>query len=526
MGLPKRHPSGARGTLVLACQRLALGPPSRGLLCAALLAVALLVHVTLLTGWEAEALRQHFFLAKYTAVAWLGLGPRAQRPVTLASAQASLGGVQPVSVRSAAVLAHQRALLDALVALRPAAGASGVRLAVRERVGFTKRLRADGNEPWEAGAQERCPVPCTLLVGEGAAGQADALVDFEPCVGQLVDPSPPALPLLSCIQENFYLTSTASSVGAAAGAGGGALAHGGARTPLGTNALAVLRDSQWLSSYELDSHVPLPYLKEVRALLHWQAPLPREALGPRLRFAQRIPAIAAFVSNCDLFSSQPPPRALYIRELAAHYPVHHYGRCNSSMMVGGQLGRVRGEDAAAAAAAALGGRAEPFQGALDSLALGDVGSNTDKLRILSAYRYAIAMENSQAYDYVSEKVYEALAAGAVPVYLGAPNVRDLIPDAAAIVHVRDFESPGALGAYLHRLDAGGEGAWLAAHHEWRAQAVPQSFRHLQVLADYRRVPLACRVCACAAGHLGCPFPHAGPLQQGEGAGGLLAYAAP
>jgi len=39
------------------------------------------------------------------------------------------------------------------------------------------------------------------------------------------------------------------------------------------------------------------------------------------------------------------------------------------------------------------------------------------------YKFCIAIENSLAMDYVTEKVYDALAAGCVPIYYGAPNIR-------------------------------------------------------------------------------------------------------
>ena len=509
----KDHPPRLRGRL-LAC-RPASPALARCLALAALLLAALLAHVTLLTGWRPALLLQHFYLAKYAALTSLGLGPRGQRPVTMAGALASLGAAAraPVSLRSTALLALHRAHLEALRAGAAGNGslASGgaVRLAVRERLGFPLPRVPDGNEPWAAGPQQGCGVPCTLLpFGAGAAAGggsgADVLADIEPCCGEPAHPGPPPCPVLTVIQENFYLTQDAP----APASGGAALAYGGARAPLTPATAATLQATQWLASYELDSHLPLPYLKEVRALLRWRAPLPAPALAPALRFPQRLPAIAAFISNCDLFSTQ-PPRALYVRELSRFYPVHHYGRCNSSALVGGALGRVAGEDAAAAAAGALGALGEPFQGALDPLTLGDASANTAKLRILSAYRYAIAIENSLAVDYVSEKAYEALAAGAVPVYLGAPNARDLLPDGAAMVHVRDHASPQALGAYLHALDAGGEGAWLAAHQQWRTRAVPRAFADLQALADYRGVTLACRACACAAGLMGCGAPPAG-----------------
>jgi hypothetical protein len=63
------------------------------------------------------------------------------------------------------------------------------------------------------------------------------------------------------------------------------------------------------------------------------------------------------------------------------------------------------------------------------------------------------MENSIEMDYVSEKVYHALESGCVPIYYGAPNVADFLPDTASVVNYADFQSPGALLAELEFLSA-------------------------------------------------------------------------
>ena len=52
------------------------------------------------------------------------------------------------------------------------------------------------------------------------------------------------------------------------------------------------------------------------------------------------------------------------------------------------------------------------------------------------YRYCIAIENSVAVDYVSEKVYDALVAGCLPIYLGAPNFQDFIPHPDAVIDLQ------------------------------------------------------------------------------------------
>ena len=52
-----------------------------------------------------------------------------------------------------------------------------------------------------------------------------------------------------------------------------------------------------------------------------------------------------------------------------------------------------------------------------------------------------AYENSAAPGYATEKLFQVLAEGSVPVYWGAPDARALLPAPAAAVMVDDFEGP-------------------------------------------------------------------------------------
>ena len=48
---------------------------------------------------------------------------------------------------------------------------------------------------------------------------------------------------------------------------------------------------------------------------------------------------------------------------------------------------------------------------------------TATIQSSSRYKFCIAIENSLATDYVTEKIYDSLAAGCLPIYYGAPNIR-------------------------------------------------------------------------------------------------------
>jgi hypothetical protein len=60
----------------------------------------------------------------------------------------------------------------------------------------------------------------------------------------------------------------------------------------------------------------------------------------------------------------------------------------------------------------------------------------------------LAYENcDNAYGYISEKLTDCFMVGVVPVYLGAPNVRDHIPP-ECFVDVKDFKTYEELYKFL------------------------------------------------------------------------------
>ncbi len=57
---------------------------------------------------------------------------------------------------------------------------------------------------------------------------------------------------------------------------------------------------------------------------------------------------------------------------------------------------------------------------------------TDKRTLSKRYMAILAAENSIEDDYVTEKVYDGLVAGAVPIYYGAPNIDQFVPSDSII----------------------------------------------------------------------------------------------
>lgn len=73
-----------------------------------------------------------------------------------------------------------------------------------------------------------------------------------------------------------------------------------------------------------------------------------------------------------------------------------------------------------------------------------------KLRLMRQYRFTIAFENAVGIDYVTEKFFDPLIAGSVPIYLGASNIQEYTPGEHAMIDVRNYSSPQELAeSVLH-----------------------------------------------------------------------------
>lgn len=78
----------------------------------------------------------------------------------------------------------------------------------------------------------------------------------------------------------------------------------------------------------------------------------------------------------------------------------------------------------------------------------DAGTET-LLEVIRDYKFVIAFENAIAIDYVTEKFYNPLIAGTVPIYLGAPNIYEFAPGEDCFVDVSLFESSQMLAKFIN-----------------------------------------------------------------------------
>lgn len=63
----------------------------------------------------------------------------------------------------------------------------------------------------------------------------------------------------------------------------------------------------------------------------------------------------------------------------------------------------------------------------------------------------MAVENAECPDYITEKLWRPLTLGVVPIYWGAPNVVQWLPNNQSVIDVRNYSSPEQLAQHLHQL---------------------------------------------------------------------------
>ena len=168
---------------------------------------------------------------------------------------------------------------------------------------------------------------------------------------------------------------------------------------------------------------------------------------------ERIPVVAWMSKDCVQRH-----RINLLVALSKHFPVFSMGRCEQNIAPPtGDVGR-----------------------------LGDFEAQQE---MKSKYMFYFALENGvQCPHYVTEKIFDALTRGSIPIYIGWDGFEEYIPSKDAVIDLRDYESIDHLAAKLAKI-ATSESEY-AKYHAWRYKSPtewPLKFRNLvrQVSSDLK-----------------------------------------
>lgn len=202
----------------------------------------------------------------------------------------------------------------------------------------------------------------------------------------------------------------------------------------------LLRQYDLRMTYRFDSDITIPYFQlDVFDRLQPLVPRAEREAAPLSAW------VSAARDRCG--------RAAYLGELVASMPVDSFGRVHRTRALSSDAG------------------------------------TASKLATTARYRFTAAFENSLTQDYVTEKLFQPLVVGSVPVVRGAPNVAEFAPSPESYVDATRFASAAELAEYLVSMS---DDEYLRFHRwrsdgsidRWRERWAPLVGRHpLQRLAD-------------------------------------------
>ncbi|MBB6131824.1 glycosyltransferase family 10 domain-containing protein [Mucilaginibacter lappiensis] len=117
----------------------------------------------------------------------------------------------------------------------------------------------------------------------------------------------------------------------------------------------------------------------------------------------------------------------------------------------------------------------------------DFNSLRFKEEVISRYKFTLSFENAIATDYVTEKFFQPLIYGSIPIYLGAPNVDAFAPGDKCFINVNSFSSVNELAEYLILLDNRDD--LYNEYFKWKTLPFRASFESKINLSKYMLVQL-------------------------------------
>uniref|UniRef100_A0A7S4N8Y4 Fucosyltransferase n=1 Tax=Odontella aurita TaxID=265563 RepID=A0A7S4N8Y4_9STRA len=189
---------------------------------------------------------------------------------------------------------------------------------------------------------------------------------------------------------------------------------------------AAYKDDLYYMTHSFRSDLPIPYFSWIDFNIKTEP----------VDFDNVLPGATFIAANCKSGNA----REKYVLGLQQHIKIYSLGGCMKSD--------------------------NPPKG----VRLGGYNDYPGKVAVMSKYRFHLAFENGNEEEYVTEKIWLALEAGVVPIYLGAPDIRKHAPP-DSFIFANDFPSIDALGEYVKKVNE--NRTLYDQFHEWRKRDYPE-----------------------------------------------------
>jgi len=115
------------------------------------------------------------------------------------------------------------------------------------------------------------------------------------------------------------------------------------------------------------------------------------------------------------------------------------------------------------------------------------GRVENKLEVLKNYKFCICYENMRdVKGYITEKIFDSFAAGCVPVYWGASNITDTIPD-TCFIDRRKFSSEQELYDFLKKITKEEYERYLASAEVFLKSSTAQLYSNEQFVKTFMQL---------------------------------------
>lgn len=192
-------------------------------------------------------------------------------------------------------------------------------------------------------------------------------------------------------------------------------------------------------TFQYDSDIRIPYGK------YWKMSEAARIFKSKKKmdyFSGKYKMVAWLASNCVTSSR----REDYVRELQNYIPIDIYGKCGK-------------------------------------LKASSEGDGTIFRRILAKqYKFYIAFENSDCDDYITEKFWNSLSLGLIPIVRGNRNNYEKLAPPNSYIHADSFPSPRHLARHLKRVAY--NVTLFHEYHQWR-RIYDAEFKLITANTDWR-----------------------------------------
>jgi Glycosyltransferase family 10 (fucosyltransferase) C-term len=123
----------------------------------------------------------------------------------------------------------------------------------------------------------------------------------------------------------------------------------------------------------------------------------------------------------------------------------------------------------------------------------DLTKYQERQYVMGRYMFTLVIGHSQTPDIISDLVWDALTAGSIPVFHGAPNIREHVPPNSVVV-ASEYSSQQALAEYLDKVRF--DKTMWEALHAWRDDTATPLEQKYGFLKD-KSSSSYCRMCRWA-----------------------------